>query len=44
MFIRLYELAKSEGNKELENFCAEILETYERYKINSHIVWKKKSH
>ncbi len=41
MFIRLYELAKSEGNKELKEFCAQILETYEKYNINSHIIWKR---
>lgn len=41
MFIRLYELAKSEGNEELKNFCADVLETYEKYNINGHIVWKK---
>lgn len=41
MFIRLYELAKSEQNRELEKFCAEILEIYEKHKINSHIVWKR---
>jgi 5-methylcytosine-specific restriction endonuclease McrA len=41
MFIRLYELAKSEGNKELKNFCAQILETYKKYNINSHIVWER---
>lgn len=41
MFIRLYDLAKSEGNKELMKFCTDILETYERYDINSHIVWKR---
>ncbi len=39
MFIRLYELAKIEGNEELKRFCAEILETYEKFNINSHIVW-----
>lgn len=41
MFIRLYDLAKSENNKELMKFCADILETYERYNINGHIVWKR---
>ncbi|MCL6495896.1 MAG: HNH endonuclease [Ignavibacterium sp.] len=41
MFIRLYELAKAEGNQELIKFCAQILEVYEKNKINSHIVWKK---
>ena len=41
MFIRLYELAKSEGNEELKKFCANILETYEKHNINDHIVWKK---
>ncbi|MCS7092287.1 MAG: HNH endonuclease [Patescibacteria group bacterium] len=41
MFIRLYELAKSEGNKKLMQFCADILETYERHGINGHIVWER---
>jgi len=41
MFIRLYELAKSKKSKEMMDFCADILETYERYNINGHIVWKR---
>lgn len=41
MFIRLYELAKREGNEELLEFTKEILEVYERYNINSHIIWRK---
>jgi len=41
MFIRLYELAKKEGNEELKRFCADILETYEKYNINGHIKWKR---
>ena len=41
MFIRLYELAKSEKNEELMKFCADVLETYEKYDINGHIIWQK---
>ncbi|HSW58858.1 MAG TPA: HNH endonuclease [Dehalococcoidales bacterium] len=41
MFIRLYDLAKSENNEDLKNFCIDILETYERHDINGHVVWKK---
>ncbi len=41
MFIRLYELAKKEGNKELLDFATQILEVYEKNTINCHIVWKK---
>src|SRR3989344_1546990 len=41
MFIRLYELAKSEKNEELIKFCADVLKTYEKHNINGHIVWKK---
>ncbi len=41
MFIRLYELAKSEKNEELKKFCADVLETYEKYNINGHIVWER---
>lgn len=41
MFIRLYELAKKEQNKELLRFCVDILEMYEKHNINSHIIWKR---
>jgi len=41
MFMRLYEYAKKEGNKELMSFCGQILEVYEKNKINCHIKWKK---
>jgi 5-methylcytosine-specific restriction endonuclease McrA len=41
MFIRLYELAKKEGEEKLKKFCEEILTTYEKYNINGHIVWEK---
>lgn len=40
-FIRLYELAKSKGDKGLQEFCAQILEVYEKNDVNGHIVWKK---
>lgn len=41
MFIRLYELAKKEQNKTLQDFCADVLQTYENHDINGHIQWKK---
>ncbi|NCO83800.1 MAG: HNH endonuclease [Nitrospirae bacterium CG_4_10_14_3_um_filter_44_29] len=41
MFIRLYELAKSEKNKELIDFCADVLKDYEKHNINCHIIWEK---
>jgi len=41
MFIRLYELAVKEENQALVNFCESILQTYEEYGVNGHIVWKK---
>lgn len=41
MFIRLYELAKSENDKELIKFCADVLKTYKKHNINGHIVWKR---
>ncbi len=40
MFIRLYQLAKSEQNQEIIDFCAEILQLYQQHNINSHIKWK----
>lgn len=41
MFIRLYELAKSLGDNKTKNFCAEILEVFEKNNVNGHIEWKK---
>lgn len=41
MYIRLYELAKKEKNKELVKFCTEILEVYEKNDINGHIEWRR---
>lgn len=41
MFIRLYELAKTNNDKELIKFCGDVLQVYEKNNINGHIVWKK---
>jgi len=41
MFIRLYELSKKIDDIETQNFCAQILEVFERNNINGHIEWKK---
>ncbi len=41
MFIRLYEAAKAIGDEETMNFCAQILEVFERNGVNGHIEWKK---
>ena len=41
MFIRLYELAKVEGDDSLMGFCREVLETYERHQVNYHIEWER---
>ena len=42
MYIRLYELAKKENNEKLIKFTTDILEVYDKYGINGHIVWKNK--
>jgi hypothetical protein len=41
MFIRLYELAKSVGDTETQSFCSQILEVFEKNRVNGHIEWKK---
>lgn len=41
MFIRLWETSKRLGDKETQKFCEDILNTYEKYNVNSHIEWKK---
>ncbi len=40
MFIRLLKLSRKEKDESLELFCTEVLETYEKHNINSHIKWK----
>jgi len=39
MFIRLYELAKSQDDEDLMKFCTEILEVFEKNGVNGHIEW-----
>lgn len=41
MFIRLYELSKSEGDCEMQDFCRYILEAFDKYQINDHIEWNR---
>jgi len=40
-FIRLYEAAKANNDKVLQDFCIQILEVYEKNGVNGHIVWTK---
>ncbi len=41
MFIRLYELAKKENDRNLEKFCKDILKTYKKHNMNGHVKWDK---
>lgn len=41
LFINLYNLAKKENDENLMNFCADVLEVFERYNMNGHIEWKR---
>lgn len=41
MFIRLYNAAKAIRDNETMEFCAEILEVFEKNDVNGHIEWKK---
>jgi hypothetical protein len=40
-FIRLYEAAKANDDKQLKDFCLQILEVYNKNNVNGHIVWEK---
>jgi hypothetical protein len=40
-FIRLFDLAKKNNDKQLQDFCRQILEVYEKNNVNGHIEWKK---
>ncbi|HAJ98653.1 MAG TPA: HNH endonuclease [Bacteroidales bacterium] len=41
MFFRLYGLAKSIGDIELQKFCVDILEVFEKNNVNGHIEWER---
>lgn len=41
LFIRLYELAKSEKDVKLVDFTSQILGVFEKNDINGHIEWKR---
>jgi hypothetical protein len=41
MFIRLYDLAKQCGDTVTQQFCAEILNVFEKNGVNGHIEWKR---
>jgi hypothetical protein len=40
-FIRLYESAKAIDDKQMQDFCRQILDVYEINKVNGHIVWER---
>jgi len=39
LLIRLYELAKSQENQEMVEFCREVLEVYAKHNVNGHLEW-----
>ena len=41
MFIRLYEVARQQGDKKLEKFCLDVLKVYDQHNINGHIKWSE---
>ncbi len=41
MFIRMYKMAKKGKNKEILDFCSDLLKVYEKYKVNGRIKWKR---
>jgi len=41
MFIRMYKMAKKEKNKGVLDFCMDLLEVYEKHKVNGRIEWQK---
>ncbi|MEY4935417.1 MAG: hypothetical protein RIS64_1776 [Bacteroidota bacterium] len=41
MFLSLQAVAKSQDDLNLQQFCIEILDVFDKHKINGHIEWKK---
>ena len=40
-FIRLYQTAKNNNDKAMQDFCTQILEVYEKNNVNCQIVWER---
>ena len=40
-FIRLYEAARKNNDKTMRDFCAQILEVYERNGVDDHVIWER---
>jgi len=41
MLIRLWEASIKIGDEKTKKFCEEVLNAYEKFDINGHIIWKK---
>ena len=41
LFVHIYELAKSQDDEKLLDFCGQILDIYESSEMDSHIKWDK---
>ncbi|NKQ39546.1 MAG: HNH endonuclease [Methanosarcinales archaeon] len=41
MLIRLWEASIKIGDEKTKKFCEEVLNVYEKFDINGHIIWKK---
>ncbi len=41
MFVNMYSTAKKNGDNDTLAFCSDILEIYEKHKIDEHIIWEK---
>ena len=41
LFVNMYNIAKRNGDERTKEFASAILEVYEKFEIDTHIVWKK---
>ena len=41
LFVNMYNIAKRNGDERTKEFVSAILEVYEKFEIDPHIVWKK---
>lgn len=41
LFVNMYNIAKRNGDERTKEFVSAILEVYEKFEIDTHIVWKK---
>ena len=41
LFVTMYNTAKKTGDSDTMDFCADVLEVFEKHNMDDHIIWKR---